>query len=221
MDLSQASAPNLARAVQRHFPLLHTQDLLEKLSSHSTPMDLPPDTTILEVGSYISVIPLVLKGAVKVMREHSDGNEYYLYHILPGQSCAMTIKNSIDGKKSSVHAVTVESTRLVAVPSDFFKQWIRHYPGLFNFVLQTYHIRFDEMLMALDSVAFRKLDQQLSRLLRERSKAVNSKTLEVTHQGLSEELNTSREVVSRLLKHLEQQSKIRLSRNSVEILENL
>lgn len=221
MDLSEATDPNLARTVQRHFPQLRAWDLLDKLSAHSTPMDVPPDTTILEVGTYISVIPLVLEGAVKVMREHRDGSEYYLYHILPGQSCAMTIKSSIDRKKSNVRAVTVESTRLVAVPADFFKQWIKDYPSLFNFVLQTYHIRFDEMLMALDSVAFRKLDQQLSRLLRERSRAMDSKTLEVTHQGLSEELNTSREVVSRLLKHLEQQSKIRLSRNSVEILDNL
>lgn len=198
---------------------LRNDELKEQWASEATVQTVPAKTAILEVGSYIRAIPFVISGAVKVIREDEEGNELYLYHILHGESCAVTLATFLSNGKSKVRAETVEETELMTVPSDTFRNWVKRYPELHQFVLQTYHQRFDELITTLDSVAFQNVDQQLARFLKERSKALGTHRLELTHQAIAYELNTSREVISRLLKKLENDGAIRLGRNRVELVQ--
>jgi len=202
------------------FPTINTS-LKNRILEESKLLTVQNGDPILDIGVYIQAIPLVIDGALKVIREDDEGNELYLYHIIKGESCAITLTSLFANEKSKVRAVAVEETHLIAVPSRLFKNLVHTYPDLYDFVLETYHQRFNELLSSIDSLAFRKIDRQIIKLLKERSKALDTSRLLITHQQIADELNTSREVISRLLKQLEKQGKVQLSRNCIEIIETL
>jgi len=199
------------------FPFLNHPNIYKEWKSSSSQIDLPVGETIIDIGAYIHAIPFVKTGAVKVVRQDDTGNELYLYHIMEGQSCAMTLISFFAGKRSEVLAQTVEQSRLITVPADDFRIWMNRFPQVYEFVQQTYHQRFIELLEALDSVAFNRIDTQLIRLLKERSQALGSTSITATHKAIAQELNTSREVVSRLLKKLEKNGAVDLGRNSITV----
>lgn len=182
-------------------------------------MELPQSKELLNIGSPISVVPFVLKGTVRVMREDSEGHELYLYHIQPGESCAMTLNSTLSREYSRVKAVTLEDTRLLAVPVREIRDWYESDPVFRKFVLKTYQQRFDELLQTLDQVAFEQIDKRLTRLLKARSEVLKRNILKVTHQELADELNSSREVISRLLKQMEQKGMVELGRNRIKIID--
>lgn len=199
------------------FPFLNHPKIQEEWKSSSSQINLPAGEIIIDIGAYIHVIPFVQTGAVKVVRKDDTGNELYLYHIMEGQSCAMTLTSFFAGKRSAVQAQTVEQSQLITVPADDFRSWMNRFPQVYEFVQKTYHQRFNELLQALDSVAFNRIDTQLVRLLKERSHALGSATITATHKAIAQELNTSREVVSRLLKKLEKNGAVELGRSSITL----
>ena len=199
------------------FSFLNHPEIRTEWQSKTSEITLPEGEIIIDIGAYIQVIPFIKSGAVKVVRQDESGNELYLYHIMEGQSCAMTLTSFFAGKRSAVLAQTVEETTLITVPADDFRAWMDQYKQVYQFVQQTYHQRFNELLEALDSVAFNRTDTQLIRLLKERSQALGSETIPTTHKALAQELNTSREVVSRLLKKLEQNGAVDLGRSSITL----
>lgn len=202
-----------------NLPFLSHPELKKDWNEKGSELTLPPGKVILKPGSYISEIPFVLEGAVKVIRRDDEGHEIYLYHILTGQSCAMTLTSFFAGEKSAVTAQTVKESRILVIPADDFRDWVNTYPQLYRFVQHTYHQRFNELLEALDSVAFHKVDSQLVRLLQDRSQAIGSSSVSITHQAIADELNTSREVISRLLKKLEHTGAVKLGRSTITILD--
>ena len=153
------------------------------------------------------------------MREDSEGHELYLYHIQRGESCAMTLNSTLSREYSRVKAVTLEKTKLLAVPVQKIRDWYESDPVFRTFVLKTYQQRFDELLDTLDQVAFEQIDRRLIRLLKERSEVMERKILKITHQELADELNSSREVISRLLKQMEKKGMVELGRNRIKIIE--
>ncbi|MDX1637714.1 MAG: Crp/Fnr family transcriptional regulator [Balneolaceae bacterium] len=192
---------------------------VQKFVDESQVTELPEQTELLNFGSPINVVPFVLDGAIKVMRDDREGHGLYLYHIQPGESCAMTLSSTLSRERSQIKAVTLEKTTLLAVPVSQIHRWYEQDPVFRDFVLSTFKQRFEELLSTLDQVAFQQIDKRLNQLLRDRSQALERNILHVTHQELADELNSSREVISRLLKQMEKNGMVELGRNRIKIIE--
>lgn len=87
-----------------------------------------------------------------------------------------------------------------------------------NFILKSYNLRFKEMLAAVDSLAFMNLEERMLRYLKDKAKVNNSHFVEITHQEIATDLNTSRVAISRLLKKAEKEEKIKMNRKFIECL---
>ena len=202
----------------RKFDFLLEKGIREEFEDVGSNLEFNAGDIIVEPNKYIKVIPLVLKGTIKVIRETNGGNELILYYIRSGESCAVSLSTSLMNKLSNIKAVAEENVELIAIPSSVSSKWYEIYSSWRMFVLKTMDNRYDEIINALDSVAFKKIDERLVDYLKSKSEALQSNVLNITHQEIANELSTSREVITRLLKQLEQKGVLKLFRNKVEIL---
>jgi CRP/FNR family transcriptional regulator len=175
-----------------------------------------PDEVLIREGQFISNFPLVLSGLIKVSRNNHEGSELLLYYLKKNDVCAMSLTCCMTNLKSTVNAVAEEETRVVMLPVQVLEPWMCKYPTWKSFLMQTFQNRFRELIDTIDAVAFLNLDEQLVRYFTDRYSKTGNATLSVTHQSLALKLNTSREVISRLLKKLENEGKIKLSRNFID-----
>jgi CRP/FNR family transcriptional regulator len=173
--------------------------------------------TIIRPGEDILFIPIVLKGSIRVIREDKDGSEVFLYHLYPGQTCAMSLTCCQSGKKSLIKAIAEDDTELMQIPVQLTEDWFK-YPQWKAYISSNYTTRFTELLEVIDLIAFNNMDKQLLKYLEERSKASNSRFLDITHQEIANELHAHREAISRLLRTMEQKKMVRLGRNNIELL---
>jgi CRP/FNR family transcriptional regulator len=172
---------------------------------------ISPDSTGNEM-------PIVLEGLLKVMRQDQTGGEVFLYFLEGGETCAMSITCCIEGKKKAFHVVAEEDSVLWMIPMTYIDSWVVKYKSFRKFVFDAYQTRFDEMLNTIDSVVFLKMDQRLYKYLLDKKQASGTFVINKTHEQIANELNTSRVVVSRLLKQLEREGKIEQYRNRIEIM---
>ncbi|MPR34155.1 Crp/Fnr family transcriptional regulator [Salmonirosea aquatica] len=174
--------------------------------------------TLMTPGAYIRSIPIILNGTIKILRTDEDGREILMYYLGSGESCAMSLTCCLNARRSEIRAVAEETTEMVLLPVQSVEEWIVRYPTWRAFVFETYQRRFDDLLKTIDGVAFQKMDERLWHYLQQKIQRTASSTLETTHEEIAQELGTSREVVSRLLKQLEKIGRVRLGRNRVELL---
>ncbi len=207
---------DVKNALRKYFPVFDQGELIDELSSKGIYMYVPSNQYILEVGSFIKVIPLVIKGSVKVIREEGDG-ELLLYYIRPGESCAMTLSSCMRKEQSSIKAIVQEDTELIAMPADAVYYMFRKYPAWQDFVVNSYSNRFEEVMQVLDTIAFHKMDERLVKYLIQKGETLSTKELIVSHQEIADDLATSREVISRLLKQLERSGKVKLLRGKIDL----
>lgn len=203
--------------LQTVYPLFEAplQQEIETVGEHKI---IPANETLMRRGQYIRSTMLILNGLVKVYREDEEGNEFLMYYLKPGEACALSMVCAVKHEASPIHAKTVTETEIVMVPVETMSEWMSKYKSWYQFVIETYRSRFDELLMTLDNVAFRSMDERLEFYLKRAQEATASSTIEISHQQIADELNSSREVISRLLKKMEQRGKLRLNRNSIEII---
>ncbi|MBI1226455.1 MAG: helix-turn-helix domain-containing protein [Bacteroidetes bacterium] len=192
--------------------------LVEEIEKSGTLKKLEVGEELMRPGMFIRSIPIILSGSLKIMRQDEKGNETFLYFLQKGDTCAMSLTCCSASKPSNVRAVAEEPTEMLLVPVDKLDVWMSLYPSWKTFVFQAYQRRFEDMLEAVDSLAFRKMDERLWRLLRKKAGLQEKRYVYATHQDLSAELNTSREVVTRLLKKLEGLGKIKTHRNRIELM---
>lgn len=192
--------------------------LIEELIEIATIYDFEEGDKLIEIGEYIKKMPLLLHGAIKIMREDKDEGELLLYFIEKGDTCAFTLICSLGEKRSEIRAVAETSGSLAMVPVSKMEEWMGKYRSWRNFVLNSYNNRLSEMLVAVDNLAFMKMDDRLLSHLQEKAKINNSSIINNTHQEIAYELNTSRVVISRLLKSFENDGLIRLNRKNIELL---
>ena len=174
---------------------------------------------IIDIGQELSHIPLLVNGNIKVLREDSDGHELLLYVLESGDTCAMSLTCCMAKSVSKIRAIADEDASVIMIPIEYMVKWFNSNDSWRSFILQSYQIRFDEMLETIDTIAFMKMDERLFKYLTDKVKLTASTDLEVTHQEIAEDLNTSRVVISRLLKQLERENKIELGRNKISVLD--
>ncbi len=205
--------------LKESYGFLFEEELITEITQIGLAKSLKRGETLMEIGSSIRYMPLLFKGSIKVVREDSDGNELLLYFLETGDTCAFSLSCCIGNKKSEIKAIIVEDTEMVLIPVQKMEEWICKYKTWKNFVFESYNIRLEEMLETIDTLAFMKMDQRLYKFLTDKVKLIGSRNIENTHQQIAHNLNTSRVVISRLLKQLENEKKIKLHRSRIEVLE--
>ena len=191
--------------------------LNEEINKYCRVKHLDRDETMMSPGDEVVFVPIVTKGAVRIMRQNEEGNEVFLYHLYPGQTCAMALNCCQAGRRSMIKAVTEDETEIIQVPVNLIEEWYK-YPEWRAFINSTYGSRFSELLNVIDLIAFSNMDKQLLHYLKERSKALNTKALYITHQEIADELHTHREAISRLLRTMEEKNLVRLGRHTIELI---
>lgn len=192
-------------------------DLIEEMVEKGRGMHVKNGMVMMQYGKYIKEIPLVITGSIRIIREDEKGNELFLYYLGEGDTCAMSLTCCIQHKKSEIKAIAETEAKVWMVPLQYMDLWMK-YPTWRQFIFGSYNLRFEEMLSALDSVAFLKMDERLMNYLLDAQQNTGNYAISKTHQQIAVELNTSRVVVSRLLKKLENEGKIELHRHKIEIL---
>lgn len=208
---------SIKKLIHQYFPGFDQSELIDRLVGDSQYVELPVGTEILNTGSYIKVVPLVLKGSIKVFREDNTGREVFLYYITPGESCAITLASCMKRGRSLIRAVVQEDSGLLAVPVDTIYEVGRKYPAWQYFVSEVFSQRFEEVLQVLESVVFHNMDERLAQYLLYKAQTLGTTTLLISHQEIADDLATSREVVSRLLKQMEKKAYIKMSRGKIAL----
>ena len=172
---------------------------------------------IMDIQDTIKFMPLLLEGALKILREDKEGNELLLYFLERGDTCALTLSCCLGQSRSEIRATAERETLFILIPIEKIEEWTARYKSWRNFIFESYHLRLTELLETIDTIAFMKMDERLLRYLQDKAKINQSEDLQVTHQQIAYDLNTSRVVVSRLLKKLELEGKILLQRNQIVV----
>lgn len=200
-----------------HFPQFEDA-LVDRIASVATLRTFARDEVMMYSGRYFKSTILIVGGRVKLYRESNDGKEYFMYYIEPGNACALSMICAARNQASEITAVAVEDTQVIQVPLEIMDDLMREYKSWYYFVLETYRSRFEELLVVIDQIAFKHMDERLEHYLFNQFNEYNSRRLEITHQQIANDLSSTREVISRLLKKMEQNGKIKLHRNEIELI---
>ena len=197
---------------------LFEEELLSEILTVGEYKKVPEGQELIDIGSSIKFMPLIISGAIKILREDENGDELVLYFIEQGDTCAMTITCCIGQSKSKIRAVAEVETILLMIPVQKIGEWMNTYQSWQSFILQSYHERMQELLEAIDTIAFLNMDERLLKYLKDKAMINRSEVIHATHKEIANDLHTSRFVVSRLLKALEIKQEIQLNRNQITLL---
>jgi CRP/FNR family transcriptional regulator len=201
------------------YSIVFEEKLLEEISEVGVLKEFKENETIIEIGDSVSSMPLLISGAIKILREDQDGDELLLYFLERGDTCAMTLSCCLGHTKSEIRAVAEMPTTLIMIPIEKMEEWVSKYKSWRDFVFESYHSRLSEMLDTIDTIAFLNMDERLLKYLRDKAKINQNELVQTTHQQIAYDLHTSRVVISRLLKKLELKGTIALNRNSIEVID--
>jgi CRP/FNR family transcriptional regulator len=189
--------------------------LLEELEQSATYHQFNAGETLVRKGQYFKSAIVLVEGLLKIYRQDEEGNEFFIYYLEPGQACALSMICSSRQKVSEIMAVAMKDAEVITIPFEKMDEWMMKYRSWNNYVISSYRERFEELLITLDHVAFRNMDERLEFYLKRQQQQMGNH-LHLTHQQIADDLNSSREVISRLLKNMEKNNRLVLHRNSIE-----
>ena len=202
------------QTIQQLFPGLE-EGLYEEIIRHGEVKEIPAGTTLLRIGQTIRSTLLVLEGVVKLYQEDEEGSEFFIYNIQPGQACAVSMVCTYHSEKSQVMAKAMTDVTILSIPLQFMDKWLSQYKSWHYFVIKTYRSRYEELLRTVNEIAFKNMDERLEFYLKNQVKQFG-RQVRLTHQEIANDLNSSREVISRLMKKMEREGWINIHRNSFE-----
>ncbi|PID69601.1 MAG: Crp/Fnr family transcriptional regulator [Flavobacteriales bacterium] len=209
----------LRTKLHNYYHVVFEPELIDEIVKVSQYKMIKKDTILLDIGESFKAIPLILHGAIKISHEAANGDEIAIYFLEMGDTCTATFGSGLQSKKSKVRAIAETDAEIILIPIEKLEEWLVKYKSWRDFVMDSYHTRFDEMIETIDTLAFLKMDKRLYKYLVDKVQITRSPVLETTHKEIALDINTSRVVVSRLLKQLENEKKIKLNRNKIEVLE--
>ncbi|HAD98314.1 MAG TPA: Crp/Fnr family transcriptional regulator [Cryomorphaceae bacterium] len=192
--------------------------ILQRLHEYGIPRTFSEGEVIMRESAYVRAIPIVTEGSVKVMRTDPDGREILLYYIRPGESCIMSFLGGMHQETSKVKAVADKDTQILMIPVEKLSELMREFPEWLDYIFKLYHKRFEELLEVVNAVAFKRMDERLLDFIRKKSELSGDNAVHMTHEQIAHELGTARVVVSRLLKQMEEEKLVELSRNKITLL---
>lgn len=203
-----------------YFSLIFEKELIDEIVNTGMLRIINSGEMLIDIGDNMTHVPLILDGAVKIIREDKNGDEIALYFLERGDTCAISFINCINRSKSMFRGIAEKKTEGIFVPVEKIDEWLRKYETWRHFIIDSYHMRLIEMVESIDSLAFMKLDNRLHKYLIDKVKIMKNNILVITHQEIANDIHTSRVVVSRLLKQLENEGKLKIRRNRI-IIDNI
>ena len=207
------------KKLQQLFPNLE-EGLYGEMVKHGTVLEIKAGETLLKVGQTIRSTMLILEGLVKLYREDNEGKEFFIYHLDAGQACSLSMVCAAKQETSEVLAKALTDATVLAIPLEYMDQWMSKYKSWYQFVITSYRNRFEELLKTIDAIAFTNMDERLEYYLKKQIEKLGN-NLKITHQEIANDLNSSREVISRLLKKMETKGWLTIHRNSIEWIPQL
>lgn len=205
--------------LEEYYSVVFEKELLDEIAEVGEYKKVKEDDLLLDIGDTFNYMPLILTGAIKISRETRNGEEIVLYFLERGDTCTITFGSGLHSSKSKVRGIAEKDSELIFIPVNKLGEWMAKYSSWRSFVIDSYDIRLNEMLEAIDTLAFMKMDERLYKYLTDKVQIMRDMVLHTTHQEIAVDLNTSRVVVSRLLKQLENEGKIKLFRNKIEVMD--
>ncbi len=199
------------------FPLFD-KSLISDIEVNAAIQQFKAGDVLMRTGQYIKNTILVTKGKIKIYREDEDGGEFFMYYLQPGQACAISMICATKAEKSQIMAKVEEDTEVIMLPLQLMDSWMMQHRSWYEFVIETYRSRFEEVLTVVDNIAFKGMDERLEFYLKRQQQSCGCNDIKVSHQEIANDLNTSREVISRLLKKMEQRNLIIMHRSHITIL---
>jgi CRP/FNR family transcriptional regulator, anaerobic regulatory protein len=206
----------ILQLIQESYPGFD-RELQDVIASSASIKSYKQGEQVIRPGQYFQSSMLIAKGRVKLYREGDDGNEFFMYFLEPGNACALSMICATKHEKSQMLAEAIEDTEVIAIPLELMDNLMKNYRSWYYFVLETYRNRFEELLQVIDHIAFKSMDERLEYYLANQAEKLNTRQLNLTHQQIANDLNSSREVISRLLKSMEKSGKLTLLRNVIEL----
>ena len=201
------------------FQYLFEEELIRDMCSTGNIRQFDEGTQIMDIGQMLTHMPLVISGSVKIMKEDKEGNELLLYYLELGDTCAVTLSCCTKPSKSTIKAITETESAILFIPIEKMEEWMVKYKSWRSFVLESYNTRMNEMLEAIDNLAFNNMEERLQKFLRDKVFVTKDPKLHITHFQIANEMHSSRVVISRLMKKLENDGLIIQHRNYVEVKE--
>jgi len=204
--------------IKEHFSFMLEDDLLEEISEFGVLKSITENDIIIEPGAYIKSMPLLLEGAIKVSRVDDKGDELLLYFIESGDTCAMSLNCCLSNSKSEIKATAETPVRMIMIPVTKMDEWLVKYKSWRSFIMNSFQARLQEVLQTVDNIAFLNMDERLLQYLQDKTKITHSAKIQTTHEEIAKDLHTSRVVISRLLKKLENAGDVVLHRNAIDVI---
>jgi len=204
--------------LNNYYSFVFEKELLDEIEQVGTYKKLRENELLVDLGDQMKGIPLLLDGAIKIVREDKKGEEILLYVLEKGDTCASSFASAISNGKCGIRAIAEKESEIIFLPKEKLDEWMVKYKSWRNFIIDSYNIRLNEMMETIDSLAFMRMDERLYKYLTDRAQIMRETSLNTTHQDIAYDMHTSRVVISRLLKQLENEGKIKLHRNKIEIL---
>ncbi len=208
---------DLREKLLHKYRFIFEENLIGEIALVGQLRTIDPESILIDVNEPLHYMPLILSGSIRILREDKDDNEILLYYLELGDTCAMTMSCCLSGKKSAIRAVTEQETELIMVPVQKMEDWLVKYKTWRTFVFESYNTRLDEMLDAIDTLAFQNMETRLYKYLEDKAMVTGSGVIDTTHAQIASELNSSRVVISRLMKKLSDSGRIRHFRNKIEV----
>lgn len=193
-------------------------NLVDEIIEVAEPLIFKEGDVIMDYGKKINALPLVVSGTLRVMSRDEEEREILLYYLSDNESCAMAYACCMEAKKSEIKAIAEDDVTLIKIPYEKLDEWLVKYPSWKSYIFNSFSQRFNELLKSLESIAFHKLDERLVSYLKNKAKLSGKSAIQLSHNQIAEELGTSRVVISRLLKQLENDKKLLLYRNEIKLL---
>lgn len=203
--------------IEATYPAQFEEELLNEIEELGALVKFKSNDILIDLNQYIKGMPILLNGAIKIMREDFDEGELLLYFLEKGDTCAMTMACCLGDKQSKIKAIAETNGELVMIPINKMDEWLAKYASWRKFIFDSYNNRLDEMLVAIDNLAFNDMNARLKKYLLDVASINNGNLVNKTHQEIAYELNSSRVVISRLLKALEKEGFLQLNRNVITI----
>jgi len=203
--------------INESYSLVFEKELINEIIEIGSFQSLKAGEQLIDIGDEMTHIPLIVEGVIKIIREDENGEEIALYFLEKGNTCAISFVNCINRTKSMFRGVVTRDTEGIFVPVNKVDEWLRKYESWRRFIIDSYHFRLIEMVESIDRLAFLNVEKRLYKYLIDKSNIMKDNTLIITHQEIAEDNHTSRVVVSRLLKRLENDGQITIRRNRIII----
>ena len=172
---------------------------------------------LMAEGDPVAYLPIVLKGCLKVTREDENGREVLLYEVKEGETCILSLTSGIFNEPSRVSISAMDGASVLLIPSAQVSEWIETQPSWRKLVMKICHLKVMSLVRVVDSMSFQTTSERILHRLEEAAQAGLTE-IRITHQQMASELGTAREVISRLLKKMENEGQIEIQRGKIRLI---